>query len=383
MIKAAKRLSSVKEYYFSRKLKEISDLRASGKDILNLGIGNPDMPPPADSVKVLHDRSSERQNHGYQSYSGNPDLRKAFVDWYQKHFQVGFDPDKETLPLIGSKEGIMHISMAFLNPGDGVLIPDPGYPAYKSVADLLDAKVIKYDLKEDTGWFPDLEKLQKTDLANVKIMWVNYPNMPTGTKASMEQLKKLVGFGLKNNILICNDNPYSFILNDKPISIFNIPEAKSTALELNSLSKSHNMAGWRIGVVLGHQDYIANILKVKSNVDSGMYLPLQLAAIEALKSPKSWYEDLNKEYTRRRLLAAKIMDKIDCVFDEKQSGMFLWAKIPDAYKDSYEFSDYLLYTYNLFITPGGIFGENGNKFIRISLAGDPENLKTALERLQK
>jgi aspartate/methionine/tyrosine aminotransferase len=381
MIKPANRLSSVKEYYFSRKLKEISDLRASGKDILNLGIGNPDMMPPADSIKVLHDRSSEQQNHGYQSYSGNPDLRKAFVNWYQMHFRVSFDPDTETLPLIGSKEGIMHISMAFLNSGDGVLIPDPGYPAYKSVADLLEAKVIKYDLKEENAWFPNLDEMQKTDLSGVKMMWVNYPNMPTGTKASTEQLKKLVDFGIKNDILICNDNPYSFILNDNPLSIFTIPEAKSIALELNSLSKSHNMAGWRIGVVLGHEEYIANILKVKSNVDSGMYLPLQLAAVEALKSPEAWYGDLNKEYKKRRQVAAEIMNRIGCIFDEKQSGMFLWAKIPEKYADSYEFSDYLLYKYNLFITPGGIFGKNGEKFIRISLAGNPENLKIALERL--
>ena len=362
MIKPADRLSNIKEYYFSRKLKEIAELKESGKDILNLGIGNPDMPPPAESIKILHDRSSEHNNHGYQSYSGNPDLRKAFVKWYKKHFDVEIDANTETLPLIGSKEGIMHISMAFLNPGDGVLIPDPGYPAYKSVADLLNANVINYDLKAENGWFPDLEKIQKFDLENIKIMWVNYPNMPTGTKASLEQLNALVEFGIKNNILICNDNPYSFILNNEPISILNIPKAKSIALELNSLSKSHNMAGWRVGVVVGNQEYIKNILKVKSNVDSGMYLPLQLAAVEALNSSDLWYENLNKEYTERRQVAADLLNKLDCIFDEKQSGMFLWAKIPENYEDSYEFSDYLLHKYDFFMTPGAIFGKNGKKF---------------------
>ncbi|MEN8119636.1 MAG: aminotransferase class I/II-fold pyridoxal phosphate-dependent enzyme [Bacteroidota bacterium] len=381
MIEPAERLSTINEYYFSRKLKEISELRESGKDILNLGIGNPDMPPPVDSVKILHDRSSENQNHGYQSYTGNPNLRQAFVEWYQRHFQVELNAEKEALPLIGSKEGIMHISMAFLNPGDGVLIPDPGYPAYKSVADLLSANVLKYDLKEENGWFPDLDELQKMDMEKVKLMWVNYPNMPTGTKASLAQLENLVEFGIKNKILICNDNPYSFILNKQQISILNIPKAKSIALELNSLSKSHNMAGWRIGIVVGNEKYINNILKVKSNVDSGMYLPLQLAAVEALNSPASWYENLNKEYLGRREIAASLLKKLDCVFDENQSGMFLWAKIPQKFEDSYAFSDYLLYEYDLFITPGEVFGANGKKYIRISLAGKSDNLRTALERL--
>ncbi|RLD84478.1 MAG: aminotransferase [Bacteroidetes bacterium] len=381
MIEPAERLSTIKEYYFSRKLKEISELRESGKDILNLGIGNPDMPPPQGTVKMLHHSSSIEQNHGYQSYTGDPNLRKAFVQWYERHFQVRLNADKEALPLIGSKEGIMHISMAFLNPGDGVLIPDPGYPAYKSVADLLSANVIKYDLKEENGWFPDLNELQKLNLEKVKIMWVNYPNMPTGTKASYEQLEDLVEFGIKNNILICNDNPYSFILNDHPISILKVPKAKSIALELNSLSKSHNMAGWRIGIVVGNEKYINNILKVKSNVDSGMYLPLQLAAVEALNSPESWYENLNKEYLKRREMAAELLKNLDCVFDENQSGMFLWAKIPQDYENSYDFTDYLLKEYDFFITPGKIFGENGEKYIRISLAGNPKNLKMALERV--
>jgi len=276
----------------------------------------------------------------------------------------------------------MHISMAFLNPGDGVLIPDPGYPAYKSVSDLLSANVIKYDLKEENGWFPDLNELQHIDLKQVKIMWVNYPNMPTGSKASLKQLESLVEFGIRNNILICNDNPYSFILNENLVSIFNVPKAKTIALELNSLSKSHNMAGWRIGVVVGNQNYIKNILTVKSNVDSGMYLPLQLAAIQALSSPESWYRNLNIEYTNRREMAAKIMNKLNCKFDENQSGMFLWAKIPSDYKDSYQFSDYLLYKYDFFITPGAIFGKNGKNFIRISLASNPGNLKTAIKRLR-
>ncbi len=382
MIEPAQRLSSVKEYYFSKKLKEISDLRKSGKNILNLGIGNPDLPPSEQTLKALHINSAQADNHGYQSYSGNPDLRKAFVKWYANHFRVNLDPDKETLPLIGSKEGIMHISMAFVNPGDGVLIPDPGYPAYKSVAELVGAKLYTYNLKEENGWLPDFDELEKLDLEQIKLMWINYPNMPTGTKANYEILEKIVNFGIKHKILIVNDNPYSFILNNKPVSIFNIEQAKHIALELNSLSKSHNMAGWRIGVVVGNEQYISNILKVKSNVDSGMFLPLQLAAVEALNSPQSWYDNLNAEYSKRRKFAEEIMNVLHCTFDAKQAGMFLWAKIPSGYTNSYEFSDYLLYKYDLFITPGGIFGKNGEKYIRISLAGNFENLKIALERLK-
>jgi len=383
MIQAAKRLSTINEYYFSSKLKQIKELQDSGKDILNLGIGNPDMPPPIKTIKTLHESSLNTDNHGYQSYTGNPNLRQAFANWYKRHFNVVLDANSETLPLIGSKEGIMHISMAFLNSGDGVLIPDPAYPAYKSVANMLGAEVIKYDLKEENNWFPDLDKLRKLDLEKVKIMWINYPNMPTGTKASLKQLEKLVDFAIENEILICNDNPYSFILNDKPVSILNIPKAKNIALELNSLSKSHNMAGWRVGVVVGNQQYISNILKVKSNVDSGMYLPLQLAAVEALNSPKVWYENLNKEYLKRRELAEKILEKINCSFDKKQTGMFLWAKIPKEYKNSYDFSDYLLKELDFFITPGRVFGKNGEKYIRISLAGGIKKLQRALKRVEK
>ena len=382
MIEPAERLSSVKEYYFSRKLKEISDMRENGKDVLNLGIGNPDLPPSAQTLKALHENSAHPNNHGYQSYSGNPGLRRAFVKWYNQHFNVALHPDKETLPLIGSKEGIMHISMAFINPGDGVLIPDPGYPAYKSVAELVGAKLFTYNLKEENNWMPDFDELEQMDLEHIKLMWINYPNMPTGQKADYDMLTKIVDFGIKHKILIVNDNPYSFILNNEPVSIFNVPNAKQIALELNSLSKSHNMAGWRVGVVVGSENYIQNILKVKSNVDSGMFLPLQLAAIEALNSSQQWYDDLNAEYAKRRKLAEEIMNVLLCSFDVKQSGMFLWAKVPDKYKDSYEFSDYLLYKYNLFITPGGIFGKNGKKFIRISLAGNIDNLKTAINRLK-
>ena len=381
MIAPANRLSSVKEYYFSRKLKEISEMQAEGKNILNLGIGNPDLPPSEETLKALHKNSAQADKHGYQSYSGNPNLRKAFVDWYERHFMVRLHPDKETLPLIGSKEGIMHISMAFVNPGDGVLVPDPGYPAYKSVADLVGAKVYIYNLKEENNWLPDFDELEQMNLENIKLMWINYPNMPTGAKADYKDLEKIVNFGIKHKILIVNDNPYSFILNNRPVSIFNVPQAKKIALELNSLSKSHNMAGWRIGVVIGNENYISNILKVKSNVDSGMFLPLQLAAVEALNSPQSWYDNLNTEYSKRRKIAEEIMNVLQCNFDKKQSGMFLWAKIPEGYKNSYEFSDYLLYNYHLFITPGGIFGKNGEQFIRISLAGNFDNLKIALERL--
>ncbi len=382
MIQPANRLSTVKEYYFSKKLKEIEKMRASGIKVLNLGIGNPDMPPSVNAINKLKITSSEKGNHGYQSYNGNKLLREAFANWYTSFFKVDFDSESEVLPLIGSKEGIMHISMAFLNPGDGVLVPNPSYPAYRSVANLVEAKVVEYNLTEENDWLPDFDELEKLDLSKVKIMWVNYPNMPTGKLATVDELKKLVDFGIKHNILICNDNPYSFILNKNQVSIFQVPGAKKIALELNSLSKSHNMAGWRVGVLVGNPELVKYVLTVKSNVDSGMFLPLQLAAVEALNSPSEWYDNLNIQYQKRRLIAYDILNKLNCTFSKEQSGMFVWSKIPDKYNDSYEIADEILSNFGVFITPGKIFGSNGDRYIRISLASKEEDLLEASERIK-
>jgi len=380
MIQPAQRLSTVKEYYFSNKLREIDALRASGVNVLNLGIGNPDLPPSEETLNTLHLASSDKKNHGYPSYNGHKSLREAFAKWYKKYFKVELNSDNEVLPLIGSKEGIMQISMTFLNPGDGVLIPNPSYPAYRSVANLVGAKIIDYNLTEANGWFPDFEEIEKNDLSQVKMMWVNYPNMPTGKLVDASDFKKLVDFGLKHNILICNDNPYSFILNKNYSSIFQVEGAKEIALELNSLSKSHNMAGWRIGVLVGNETLIKYVLTVKSNVDSGMFLPLQLAAVQALNSSDNWYEELNVHYERRRKLAHQILDAINCSYSSDQAGMFVWSKIPDSYLDSISFTDELLEKYGLFITPGQIFGSNGNRYIRISLASKENDLVEALNR---
>ena len=343
MIIPAQRLSTVKEYYFSNKLREIDALRASGVNVLNLGIGNPDLPPSDETLNTLHLASSDKKNHGYPSYNGHKSLRDAFAQWYKKYFKVELNSENEVLPLIGSKEGIMHISMTFLNPGDGVLIPNPSYPAYRAVANLVGAKIIDYNLTETNGWFPDFDEIEKNDLSQVKMMWVNYPNMPTGKLVDASDFKKLVDFGLKHNILICNDNPYSFILNKNYSSIFQAEGAKEIALELNSLSKSHNMAGWRIGVLIGNETLIKYVLTVKSNVDSGMFLPLQLAAVQALNSADTWYHELNVDYERRRKLAHQILDAINCTYSSEQAGMFVWAKIPETYQDSISFTDELLF----------------------------------------
>lgn len=383
IIKEAQRLQHIKEYYFSVKLKEIASLLSKGKDIINLGIGNPDQAPARSVLEKLSSETMAPGNHGYQSYRGLPELRDAFSKWYGTHFKVSLNPENEVLPLIGSKEGIMHISMAFLNKGDKVLIPNPGYPTYRAASLLAGAEVHSYSLKEYNNWIPDFEALEKTDLTKVKIMWVNYPHMPTGTKGTKSLFEKLIKFGHKHQILICNDNPYSFILNDQPQSILEIDGSRAVALELNSLSKSHHMAGWRIGMVAGRQDYIQAVLKFKSNMDSGMFHPVQKAAIEALSLPKEWHQDINEKiYTPRRIIVEKILQSLNCRYQPKQIGMFVWARIPKQYKDSYELSDKLLYQSDVFITPGGIFGTEGEKYVRISLCASEEKLSEAHNRIQ-
>lgn len=383
MIQTAKRLGEVKEYYFSRKLREIAQLRAEGKDIINLGIGSPDLPPAPEVLASLHAESSKESNHAYQSYSGLPELRQAFADWYKKYYDVQLNPASEVLPLIGSKEGIMHISMTYLEAGDAVLVPNPGYPAYRAVANLTGAEIIEYDLKAENNWLPDLKTLAKKDLSKVKIMWLNYPNMPTGTRATRVFFKEVIDFARTHKILVVNDNPYSFILNEEPLSLLSITGAKDVALELNSLSKSHNMAGWRVGVLSGKAEYLQNILRFKSNMDSGMFKPLQLAAATALNNPESWYADLNAIYTERRETVFELLDTLKCSYNPDQVGMFVWASIPKEYESGFEMSDEILTQAQVFITPGGIFGSNGNGFIRVSLCSKKEVFQEALRRIKK
>jgi aspartate/methionine/tyrosine aminotransferase len=357
-------------------------MRSTGADIINLGIGSPDQPPSDNTIRRLADEARKPNVHGYQSYNGNPTLRKAFSDWYLKYFKVRLDPENEILPLMGSKEGIMHISMAFVNTGDEVLVPNPGYPTYSSVTNLVGGKIRYYDLDEKGGWLPDLDKLEKSDLRRVKLMWTNYPNMPTGTKGSASLFRKLVSFSAGHNILLCNDNPYSFILNNDYLSLLAADGALETAIELNSLSKSHNMAGWRIGMVAGNRDYIRNILKVKSNMDSGMFLPLQLAAVEALNNPESWYDTVNKAYKERRKAAESIMELLKCNFDKNQVGLFVWGRIPDEIESCEAFVEEILNKAHVFLTPGFIFGSQGNRYIRISLCADNERLEEARRRIK-
>ena len=426
IIKPAKRTESVQEYYFSRKLKEIAAMNAeraaAGEDlVINLGIGSPDGMPPMEAIDALCEEARQPGNHAYQSYVGLPQLRQAFADWYARWYGVQLDPSKEIQPLVGSKEGILLISLAFLDKGDKVLVPDPGYPTYSSASKLVEAEMVTYDLKAENGWQPDFEALEKMDLSGVKIMWTNYPNMPTGAPATEELYAKLVDFALRHNILICNDNPYSFILNDNPLSILAQPRAKECCLELNSLSKAHNMAGWRIGMVAGDGEMIAQILKVKSQMDSGMFKPLQMAAVKALEQGPEWFAQLNDEYRRRRALAGEIFDLLGAEYDHSSSGMFLWGRIgltvnsgdprlpygqtppsrgwhvtsihqsdqsstrtssgdPQISRGQ-QVSDKLLYEAGVFITPGFIFGKNGEDYIRISLCAKPEVLKKAYDRI--
>ncbi|HUX56492.1 MAG TPA: aminotransferase class I/II-fold pyridoxal phosphate-dependent enzyme [Bacteroidales bacterium] len=382
-VKPADRTSNVQEYYFSQKLAHIDQMRRDGADVINLGIGSPDQPPSDNTISALIAEAKKSTSHGYQSYRGSPALRIAFSQWYKKYFKVELDPDDEILPLMGSKEGIMHISMAFVNPGDEVLVPDPGYPTYSSVTHLVSGIVRKYDLDEKKGWPPDLEALEQSDLSRVKLMWVNYPHMPTGTKGSMTLFEKLVAFSQKHGILLCNDNPYSFILNKEYISLLAVDGAKETALELNSLSKSQNMAGWRIGMIAGHNQYIKNVLKVKSNMDSGMFLPLQIAAVEALNNPDSWYDTVNTVYIRRRKIVEEIMEILNCKYGKSQVGLFLWGRIPEDIINCELFIEDILNKAHLFITPGFIFGKNGERYIRISLCASEKRLMEAKDRLLK
>jgi hypothetical protein len=381
-VKPAKRTNSVKEYYFSQKLRQIDQMRKMGADIINLGIGSPDQPPSNNTIRRLAEEASKADAHGYQSYIGIPDLRKAFAAWYKKYFRVELDPDSEILPLMGSKEGIMHISMAFVDQCDDVLIPDPGYPTYSSVTNLIGGNIKYYDLDEKQGWMPDLDKLEATDLSRTKLMWINYPHMPTGALGSLKLFEKLVGFALRHNILLCNDNPYSFILNNDYISILSVDGARETALELNSLSKSHNMAGWRIGMLAGHKDYISSILKVKSNMDSGIFRAMQLAAVEALDNPDSWYDSVNSYYRRRRTIVESIMDLLNCKYDKNQAGLFVWGRIPEEIKSCEQYVEDILDKAHVFITPGFIFGKNGNRYIRISLCANEKTLTESHKRIE-
>ena len=382
LIKAASRTGLVNEYYFSAKLAQIARMRLEGADVINLGIGSPDMPPAQEVTDELSRTAAKDTSHGYHGYRGIPALRQAFAEWYERFFGVTLDPATEILHLMGSKEGIMHISMAFLDHGDEVLVPDPGYPAYSAAALLAGGRVRTYDLSEENGWMPDISAIEAGGVERVKIMWINYPHMPTGTKASQELFEQLVSFAHRNHILLCNDNPYSFILNNDHLSILSVPGAREIALELNSLSKSHNMAGWRIGMLAGDSGYINAVLKVKSNMDSGMFLPLQAAAAVALALPDSWYAELNEAYTMRRRLAAEILRSLSCTYNEAQSGLFLWGRIPEDRKDAEELTEELLHGRHIFITPGSVFGSNGRRYIRISLCADEEMLSRALSRVR-
>ena len=380
----ATRLESVQEYYFSRKLKEIAHMNAEGKNVISLGVGSPDMPPSEETIKTLCEHAHHADAHGYQPYVGIPELRQAFADFYKKWYHVTLNPTNEIQPLIGSKEGILHITLAFVNPGEQVLVPNPGYPTYTSLSTLLGAEVIPYDLTEENGWLPDFNALEQLDLSKVKLMWTNYPHMPTGTNATLELYQKLVEFGKKHHIIIVNDNPYSFILNKKPLSILQIEDAKDCCIELNSMSKSHNMPGWRIGMVASNATFIEWILKVKSNIDSGMFRPMQLAAATALHNDESWHEEMNFNlYEKRRHLAEQILETLQCTYNKSQVGLFVWGRIPDHYQQVEDLTEAVLHKAHVFITPGFIFGSNGARYIRISLCCNEQKLAEALDRIKQ
>lgn len=382
-IQPAERLSTTSEYYFSKKLKQIAEMNLTGQPVINLGIGSPDNPPSEQVIENLCTHARKRDTHGYQPYNGIPELRKGFAEWYKKWYDVDLNPQNEIQPLIGSKEGVLHTTLAFVNPGDKVLVPDPGYPTYTSLSRLLGAEVIKYNLTEKNNWYPDFNELEQADLEGVKLMWINYPHMPTGTKATPQLFERLVQFARSRNIVLINDNPYSFILNTHPLSLLSIPDAKDCCIELNSMSKSHNMPGWRVGMLATNATFVEWILKVKSNIDSGMFRPLQLAATKALQADEDWYALNNKQYKERRALAEKIMNILDCSYDNNQVGLFLWGKIPERYNHVEELTEKILQEARVFITPGFIFGENGKQYIRISLCSPLEKLNDALQRIKQ
>lgn len=381
-METSKRLEGIGEYYFSQKLREIDALNKQGKNIINLGIGSPDLPPHPEVIKVLQEESEKPNVHAYQSYKGSPVLRKAMSDWYQKWYDVDLDPDTEILPLIGSKEGIMHICMTYLDKGDEVLVPNPGYPTYRSAVMLAGGKCKEYKLVEKNNYEPDFEKLERTNLAKVKLMFVNYPQMPTGQLPTKKLFEKLVAFARENKILVIHDNPYSFILNEAPMSLLSVDGAKECVLELNSLSKSHNMAGWRVGMLCGAKERIDEVLRFKSNMDSGMFLPVQLAAAKALTLGREWHDGVNTIYRKRREKVFELLKLLKCRFSKEQGGMFAWAKIPGRYKSGYELSDEVLYQSGVFITPGGIFGSAGEKYIRMSLCAPVEKFEEAIIRIK-
>lgn len=382
-IRLADRVNQVEEYYFSTKLRQIAQMRSEGYDVINLGIGSPDLKPAQVVIDRLSQEAQLDDHHGYQSYNGIPELRGAIADWYKRKFNVDLNPSDQVLPLIGSKEGILHLSMTYLQTGDQVLVPDPGYPTYRSAALLAGAEVINYDLTEDTQWLPNLQQLEKMDLTRVKLMWINYPHMPSGATATESMFEDLVAFARRHKILLCHDNPYAFILNDHPRSILSVDGAIDIAVELNSLSKTFNMAGWRVGFLVGKANRISDVLRFKSNMDSGMFKPLQLAAVEALKQSDGWYEGVNHTYRTRRTLTESIVETLGCTFDPAQAGMFVWARIPDQYPDGYALTDEILNNTHVFITPGNIFGYNGQKYIRISLCSKENILLDALKRIEK
>ena len=382
MIKQSDRLNSVEEYYFSKKLREVSNMIQSGESVINMAIGSPDLFPSIGVIDEIKNSLSDSFAHKYQSYQGLPELRDAIAKFYNKFFGVELNPLNEVLPLMGSKEGIMHISLAFLNPGDEVLIPNPGYPTYLSVTKLVEASPVFYNLSEKNSWFPNLSELENKDLSKVKLMWINYPNMPTGASANLDQFQKLLEFAKTNNILLINDNPYSFILNDDYLSLLKVKGYKDFVLELNSLSKSFNMSGWRVGMLVGSSDNITKVLKVKSNMDSGMFYGIQKGAIAALNLDKSWFEDLNKVYLKRRKLIWNIADKLNCSYDKNSKGLFVWAKLPNHIKSSEQYIDTLLKEKKIFIAPGTIFGSNGEGYVRFSLCIDEVKINEALKRIE-
>ena len=384
MIQPADRLQTVSEYYFSRKLKEVAQMNAEGKDIISLAIGSPDMPPSEQTIEKLCEVAHDAAAHGYQPTQGTPELRQAMCDFYRRWYGVELDPKSEVLPLIGSKEGILHTTLAFVNPGDEVLVPNPGYPTYTSLSKILGAKIVNYNLLPENGWQPDFTELEGMDLKKVKLMWTNYPNMPTGAPACMETYKRLVDFARRHQIVVVNDNPYSFILNrERPLSIMQVPGAKECCIELNSMSKSHNMPGWRVGLCATNAQFISWILKVQSNIESGTFRGIQLAAAEAYRNSDEWHREYNVEvYARRRQLAEQIMQALGCTYDERQVGMFLWGRIPSIYNNVEELTERVLHQARVFITPGFIFGTNGERYIRISLCAKEEKIREALNRIQ-